>query len=368
MIKITHIVWDLDIGGTQTYLNTLLKYQSRYEDVCLSLIVLKNKGALSKDVERYVTQVNYVGMKNGLNFFLGFKLLFYIFSHSPSLLHAHTCNVLTQFMLFVCGKPYVYTEHGAGVDKDRKKGRITYQYFRRRISLFLAVSKDMKYKMLAIEPRNKNKILTIYNGVDVNKVHSILPVDKNEIPKEVFKFKYRIGFIGRLSKVKRVDLFINVAKKIVEKRNDICFVIVGDGEQRIFLEKMVFDLGLTSRIFFLGFRKNSIAIMKIFDLYLLTSKFESFGLVAAEAMASNVPVVSVDICALSEIIENKKEGVLVSSKNPEVISNKVLQLLSNGQIMKKYTENAMIKVTQNFDIKVTARKLIEQYKIILCLK
>ncbi|MDI6703226.1 MAG: glycosyltransferase [bacterium] len=88
-------------------------------------------------------------------------------------------------------------------------------------------------------------------------------------------------------------------------------LLIGDGQERVYIEEMVKKLPFCNKVLFLGEIDDIQSILAAADLFLLTSEVESFGLACLEAMACGVPVVATQVGGLPEVIENGKSGFLV---------------------------------------------------------
>ena len=109
---------------------------------------------------------------------------------------------------------------------------------------------------------------------------------KNKIEDELI-----IGFVGRLSYQKNPELMIRIFEKMIKKNKQIRLWIVGDGDEKAKIEKLVADLGIQSYVVFWGAKPNPNDYMMAFDTFLLTSRWEGYGMVLVEAQAAGLPVV-----------------------------------------------------------------------------
>src|SRR5699024_10209358 len=117
-----------------------------------------------------------------------------------------------------------------------------------------------------------NKLQVIYNGIDLEAIKKVRIKTRQEfrIPKDGFV----IGQVGRLSKQKAPDTFVKAAKIIKQKIPNAYFLLVGDGELRGKIEKMVHEAGLDNSFMITGWVDNPIAYMKIMNVGTLLSRWE----------------------------------------------------------------------------------------------
>ena len=103
------------------------------------------------------------------------------------------------------------------------------------------------------------------------------------------------------------------------------------------MKKFSNELGLNNKVLFLGFKDNPYKYMRIADVFVLSSKWEGFGNVIVEAMASGTPVISTNCnSGPSEIINNNENGVLVPVGDSERLSHNIIELLCNQDLRNKY--------------------------------
>jgi glycosyltransferase involved in cell wall biosynthesis len=176
-----------------------------------------------------------------------------------------------------------------------------------------------------------------------------------------------VGFVGRLVHQKGVEYFIETAKEILEQRNDVMFVIIGSGPDVEKIKMLVAELNIIEYVLFLGYRKDAVRYMKIFDVMLFTSRFEPFGLVLAEAMAARVPIVAMDVRgAVSEIIRPFIDGIVIKGADCSTAAKSVSRLLDDRVYRDQLVTSARERVTTKFTLRQNAQKVYLLYKK-LCL-
>jgi len=146
-----------------------------------------------------------------------------------------------------------------------------------------------------------------------------------------------VGNVARLDRPKNPIRFLEIAKLVLSKRDDVVFVWIGGSvvddyygkEVQKWLEKNSY---LKEKIYFLPFRKDAIQLMSDFDVFLLTSDSEGMPLVVLEAQSLGVPVVSTDVGCVGEIVENSGSNATVES-----LSSEVLKVLTNRLYHDQYS-------------------------------
>ena len=145
--------------------------------------------------------------------------------------------------------------------------------------------------------------------------------------------------ISNFRKVKRVQdvlkVFVKIRKEIPSK-----LLLIADGPERLKMEQLCRNLDLCDNIRFIGKLKAVERVLSVSDLFLLPSETESFGLVALEAMASKVPVVSSNSGGLPEVNIEGKTGFLLEVKDIDGMARKSISLLADQNKLEQFKENA----------------------------
>lgn len=202
----------------------------------------------------------------------------------------------------------------------------------------------------------KKDIEVIFNFVDVERF--------SKKPLDVFKKVLApnnekiLLHASNFRKVKRIEDVVNVFYE-VQKEIQAKLLFVGDGPERQTAEELSRSYGITDKLTFVGKQEQMEEIFAIADLFLLTSEYESFGLVALEAMASKVPVISTNAGGLSEVNEDGVTGYLANIGDVATMSKRAIEILSNDTVLEEFKQRAFIHA-QKFDIS----NIIPQYEAI----
>jgi glycosyltransferase involved in cell wall biosynthesis len=364
-MKVLHVIWDIDQGGAQTYLNSLVR-SCKEQGLHSEVAVLTLPGIYSDYLMEHTDNVHYLNFLHGFDCFGAARLYLTTKKIAPDVIHVHANSIISTLALLLTRIPLVYTEHGAGVMRDYPRGRLIeyllYSILGKWINIFIAVSNAMKEKMVNANYKIANKIIIIPNGVDCNLLISQNILHK--IPDQLLNTQvYKIGIAGRLTKIKGIDLFLATAEEVVKRHANVFFFVIGDGELKTELHDMMTKLGLNDYVFFLGYRDDAVALMRHFDVYLMTSHYESFGLTIIESMAQEVPVVAAKaVGPFAEIVDHTIDGILVASREPVALADAIIRLLADEPKRKQMGINAGQKVRERFSIDKNASTVRDCYK------
>jgi len=167
---------------------------------------------------------------------------------------------------------------------------------------------------------------------------------------------------GRLEKEKNWPVLLRAAQKAMEKHLDLRVVIIGDGTDKKELEELAQELGIAKRVTFTGQLPFDEVILhlKAADIFGFASVTETQGLVTMEAMAAGLPVVAVDASGTRDIVDDGKQGYLVTN-DPDAFAQSLIRLLDSTENMKKFSANAL-KRAKTFDVKNCTRQLVDVYE------
>ncbi|MDA9663571.1 N-acetyl-alpha-D-glucosaminyl L-malate synthase BshA [bacterium] len=283
------------------------------------------------------------------------KLVDVVRHEGLSLLHVHyaiphaSAAIQAKHILETYGIdiPIVTTLHGTDITllgKD-KSFKPVIEYAINKSDAVTAVSANLITETFSHFSINK-KIEMIPNFIDSSLYFQELNIKlRNKIAKEEEKI---LIHISNFRKVKRVEdvirVFYNVTKKLPSK-----LLMIGDGPDRVKAERLCRKLKISDMVKFMGKLKSVEMFLSISDVFLLTSTTESFGLVALEAMASKVAVISTNAGGIPEVNINGITGYLSGVGDIKQMSENATKLLSNNILLSKFKENAL-KQSLNFNI------------------
>jgi len=364
-------------GGAQRYvydLSTSLP-KTNYN---VSVLFGEN-GLLEKKLkEKGIETIQLKNSQRNLNLFKDIKLLFELIKlfkkEKPDIIHLNSSKMGLIGSLagkFAGIKKIVFTVHGWAFNEDRSWLQKFIFWKMQAWTVLLcdttiAVSEDVK-KQLKPKYLQKN-IEVIHNGIDEFSLSS-----KEEAKNKIITFikdtklentilnKTWIGTISELHKNKGLKYAVEAINKIDNSlKEDLLFVIIGEGEERKEIEKLLINLKLENKVFLTGRIENASSYLKAFDIFTLTSITESLGYVLLEAGKAEVPVIASKVGGIPEII-NDSTGFLVERKNPEKITEAIEYILKNPEKSLLIANNLKNKVDNEFTLKEMMNKTIKIY-------
>lgn len=144
--------------------------------------------------------------------------------------------------------------------------------------------------------------------------------------------EYDLLFVGRLVRIKRLDVLLQIAARVGKARPNLRVAIVGDGPLRDELAKLTRELGLEQKVFFAGHQDQICEWLQRTRLFVLTSDSEGLPLSVLEAMMAGVPCVVSDVGDLADAVVNGKNGWRVPRRDPDAFAEAILALLTDENL------------------------------------
>lgn len=198
----------------------------------------------------------------------------------------------------------------------------------------------------------KNKILTIYNGMDF----LYLPLLNN--PKELASNSIKILYIGRLDTQKDPITLLNAMDIVVRKHPQVTLTIVGDGEKYDECSAFIKAKHLENNIALEGWQTDVSKYYSTYDIFAMSSIYESFGLIFLEAGYYKLPVIATNVEGIPEVVKDGETGLLSNPKDPEALAKNMIRLIENPDLRVSMGERGYERVITHF----SSQRMVSQYK------
>lgn len=232
--------------------------------------------------------------------------------------------------------------------------RLVLRYFDRVVVVSDGVAKKLKRSGMSVQ-----KLVTIHNGVDVDKFEKALPA---------FHFQDRgpiIGFIGRLVPDKGGAILLQAARPVLRSYPAATLVFVGDGPSRTDWEELAKRLGIERQVLFIGARQDMPETYAALDIVVLPSLVESMPMCVLEAMAAGKAVIATRVGMIPNVIVDGANGLLADSANISDLSVAILSLVRDPFLRKQLGKSAQECIAQRFSAQGMARNYLTHYRQVL---
>jgi glycosyltransferase involved in cell wall biosynthesis/MoaA/NifB/PqqE/SkfB family radical SAM enzyme len=366
----TNILWIVDHlgysefmhGAGKYYLNTIPYFDKNKFNV--TLCVLRTKDNLTRQFEEIGITTLHL-RRSKLDPRTLFDLIKLVRNENINLIHCHgygSANFgrLTRIFTRV---PTIIHSH----DDDRN-----YPWYQRLFDLLLrmqidkaiAISNAVKESSINKRKIPADRILVIYNGIPLDEF--IIPgIEEIEAEKKrlgISPNDYVIGTVAKLREEKGIEYLLKSIPMVLNSFPNSIFLIVGDGCLRSKLENLARELKISQNVIFVGYCEKVKNFYSIFDMKVLPSLTEGFGLVIVEAMRMGKPIVATYVGGVKEILRDGETGLFVPPKDPKALAEKIIYLLENKDEAKCLGVKAK-EESKKYDINLYVRKLEELYMI-----
>lgn len=323
-MKIFFIIASLgSCGGTERVATSLANQLS---DVYQITILSKGFGN-KKNAYLLKNTVNDIKFTGGTVRFLT-QCKRYIAQSKPDLIIIHTMSKLTPVLLLAgIRADNVWSLEHISFDFHNSLFRyLRHKLYKKLDKVITLTHEDAKnYAFIA------DKVSVIANSNSLPIRHSV-----NSLDSKIFVS------IGRLTSQKGYDLLIKAWSLVEKKHPDWSLHIYGDGEDKEKLERLIRHFNLQNIII----KGSTLDVQSAYDsasIYVMSSRFEGFGMVLIEAQSRGLPIVSFDCpSGPAEIISDSIDGYLVENGNTDMLARSIIHLIENESIRKKFSDNALL--------------------------
>jgi glycosyltransferase involved in cell wall biosynthesis len=328
-MRILHVASGDSWAGAEVQVFQLLRALARDPGIDLTAVLL-NEGELASRL-RYSGVRTYAIDESRLGTWsIARRLIKLTRELQPHIVHTHRAkeNIIGACAAFLTpGAISVRTVHGAsenppaGLQLARRAARFLDEFTGRYVQArVIAVSDELRGRLA--NTYGAARVASICNGIDVDDVRNQAAADAPQLNGTL-----KIGFVGRLTAVKRVDIFVDTALEIVRRGVQARFFVIGDGPLRRQLEERASRWGLAAVCEFPGFQANCLPLMKQLDVLVLTSDHEGLPMTVLEALALGVPVVAHEVGGLPEVLDGWERGALVRDHHASGYADAIQEVL-----------------------------------------
>jgi glycosyltransferase involved in cell wall biosynthesis len=216
----------------------------------------------------------------------------------------------------------------------------------------IAISQAVYHFTVEYEGVSSTKLSIVHYGYDA------VQYDRQKA-RQIFEAgdaDHIVGIVCRLIEIKGLSYALKAFARVLVDFPTAQLVIIGDGPMRQIWENQAHTLGIENAVRFMGWRSDAQALMAGFDLFLVPSLREGFGLVALEAMAQHVPVIGSRVSAIPEIVLDGETGVLFPPRDIDALTTALKRLLSDPALCQAMGQQGEERVKAVF----TTQRMIDQ--------
>lgn len=375
-MNILHIISSIDRGGAENQLFYLIKEQIK-KNKKISLCYFRGNNYWLKKYQKLGVKINKINISNSSNLFMLFYGVICIYlkyrNYKSLIIHCHLS--ISEFIgfflkiIFLKKSKFIITKHldSYYLEKYSDKDKIFFKgiFFEKIILNFadhvIFISHFTKSYFLKYVKLKRNKYSVIYYGIS-NINWPNLPINRRKEFRKKFGISSDSFVIGNIARhVPQKGMLFLIKSyiqylKITNKKSKL--ILIGHGPELKKIDLLVKTYRLDEKIIRINFTESINEFYSIFDIFILSSKFEGLGLVLLEALIKKVPIIATNQSSIKEIIINKKNGLLVKFGNIDEMAIKIKKLedkfyrkkltIHNSLILnKKFNLQKMAELTNN---------------------
>lgn len=361
-MKILYVITGLGVGGAENVvINLADKAKSLGHEVTIAYLTGRVELAPN---DKEISLIS-LGITNYKDFFKAISRLRKLIQQlNPDIVHSHMvhANILSRLVtLFVSIPRLVCTAHST--DEGGPARMLAYRLTDRLADITTNVSIEAVQVFERKGAVPKNKMLAVANGIDTTrfvKDFSLRQSIRNELN---LGNTFTLLAVGRLEPPKDYLNLLQALRLVLEQGKSAHLLIAGSGSEESKLKIFANQLDLTNHITWLGIRKDVESVMNAADLFVLSSAFEGFGLVVAEAMSCEKVVVATDCGGVREVVGAPE--LLVPPKDAELLARKIISVMEKSEAERAALGKSLReRVVDNYSF----NKMFEEYMNLYLLK
>lgn len=361
-MKIIYLITGLGGGGAE---KVVVDLALRMENLGHQVKIAYLKGEVVVNPQTDRIELIYLGLENLKQAKLAYNNYKQLLDRfEPDVVHAHMvhANIFARISRkFRPIKKLICTAHSnnEGGKARMLAYRLTHQLSE--ITTNVSQSASLSFEHLGAVP--KNGIITVYNGINLDKFNYDSSAREALIQElNLDKESVLLLAVGRFHKAKDYPNLLKAFAKIKQNNSlKAVLLIAGDGEERRNIEYLITSLALHENVHLLGRRDDIPKLMSAADIFVLSSAFEGFGLVVAEAMACQTFVVATDCGGVNEVMGNT--GICCLSQNSEQLASALIHAIELPQTaIQENNLRALKHVQDHFDLNLIEKKWLTLYE------
>jgi glycosyltransferase involved in cell wall biosynthesis len=375
-MKILHIIPNLRKGGAERLTTDIVRELAKRECIEVRLVVFQDEIAYDIDDIRHLVNIIPASVELSIRHKIRYQideLQKFLEDFQPDIIHSHLfeAEIISRSCFFSNARWFSHSH-----DRMKSLNNIKFKelinkkkltdYFEKKYlfmrykknggNQYIAISKDIEFYLNSVVPKNIVAIHLMENAIETNRFKTI-PIDE----KKLIGIPFKLISVGRLDANKNHKFLLDCIKNLKDKGFQFHLTIVGEGNQRIILENKIEKLNLQQEVTLSGVRDNVEELYRSSDLYVHSSRSEGFGLTLIEAMATGLPVITLDGGGNRDVIEEGKNGFLIAEENVEIFTEKILELVNNLTLYKDISQYAQ-SFAQKYDIVPYVDNLLKLYR------
>lgn len=348
---------------------------NKYPDCEVAVCTVFPKAEFAEALEKEDVRTFSLHAANGHDAKIFYAFYKVMQEYKPDIIHSHVMAFYEKFLLsiFYRSKKFVLTIHGIPDKVEHESFRLKFDrwlnnVFSIRFDATCYISNGVREQLA--KDKNLQNIYTIYNPLhfyDVKakeyKIHKLIGVPEETII---------IGTCCRFATVKNPEMFTRVMCKVLQEKEHVHAVILGDGDEAIkqHMKSIIAEANVSERFHLLGYRKDASELIRDFNCFVMTSTSEGLPTSILEAMNCRTPFAMMEgnggLKDLAEIHRSEGPiGIVEPPSDVETLANKICNLIDKPEYARVISDKAFEIGRHYFDVENVCKHLHQVYKNIM---
>lgn len=348
MIKVLLVIDNLGRGGAQQQVMEFLRNVDRYAFGVTIVSLDKTKGDYRDQIKKCGFEVYELGHRGLINFKTLFCLIKLVRQVRPDIVHTYlyASDFYGRIAARLAGVRVIISSI-RNLHVWKKRHHILADHLLARVTDAIIINAEaLRDFVVRKEKIDTRKIITIYNGIDLTRFEGLVDPAKVKAELGIPVGGLLVGMVGRFARQKDYRNFLSAAVSILKTREDVFFVVVGEGETRQDLMKEFKH----PKVIFTGQRTDIPSLINAMNLCVLSTFFEGCPNVIMEYMACSKPVIASNVGGCPELVQDGSTGYIVPLDNPDALAQKMNILLDDSQLREKFGINGRKRIEEGFTV------------------
>jgi glycosyltransferase involved in cell wall biosynthesis len=364
-IRVGFVLHVMQVAGAEMLVaETIRRLGARIEPI---VFCLDSIGALGEQLKAEGVPVVAYNRRAGLDLSVSWRMAKDLRSRGIQVVHAHQYTPFFYGSLaarLVNPRPQIiFTEHGRHYpDVTSLRRRLANKLIFDRLADRVNAVCEFSARSLADKDGFRpDRIEVIPNGIDPGRYGAVSDVATERIRLGLEPHRKYIACVARFHPVKDHETLLRAFAIVAAMREDVDLLLVGDGLLRPILQQRVHHLGLTGRVRFLGVRHDVAQLLRVVDIFTLTSVSEAASITLLEAMAAGRPVVVTAVGGNPELVRDGVDGMLAPRGDAEAIASAFCKILENDGFARRLGLSGAERVQAGFLLDQTVNRYYQLY-------
>lgn len=350
MIRVLHIMSTVIGGGVERRRLSLAK-AFKGTKFQLKLVSTFKSGSIAEQIEENGVEIIEVGDFTGpFDWAAHKKVQKVIDEFKPHIIHGAVYEGVTMAAIngFLKKVPIIILEETSDPQNRSRKADFLLRIFSWAADKFVAIAPNVADYLKNTAKISPKKVVTINNGVEIPRDVSSEEITNLKNQYHIRPTDFVIGTVGRLFDDHKKITDIIAAIKILENVDNLKLLIVGSGRDEEIIKQKAIDLGIQDKVIFTGYQFDTAPLYKLMNVFCIASQREGFGLVAAEAMLHQLPVIATKVGGLQNVVVKDETGILINPNQPTEIASAIQKLHDNPKLLQTFSENGHRRAMENY--------------------